>query len=268
MPALLDNNLHNTRGEMQGTAHLMGCIGATSLAAARTAGLLDFGNFMGSEIIGEAKTTDKFRGVRGRVIKSGSTPGPITIGYKFKTQEVADKRKFQFALLGEVVGDLAQAAVAATAVDAIVFSVGVPSVPGRWYPILQGGARRVELSACAIAGKVEGTDFVVDYKLGQVRFITVQTANCVPTISCPAIDAASQFAMIGVTPGTRSIWTGYWSVYFFDQDANHNLILRHEYFLGDLKVTTFPKQEGENNAELEFEISINPGENSTAWHRP
>jgi hypothetical protein len=263
----LDTNLHHTRAHIQGTTQLMGCIGATSRADAITKGLLDFGNFLGHEVKAEANKQPRLKAFRGVVRTIGHTAGMISLGYEFTTRELADARKFRFILHGSETTPFTQAALAGVAGTAIVFSGGAPSKPSTWYPLLTaGGVHARALTACTFAGKVEGTDFVLDLKLGLVRWITTQTANVTPTLTGPLIDAAHADYLIGVQPQTNVVYSGYWTVVAWDQDLANPLVMRHEFFSGDLTVTSWPKIDHENQGELKFEISLTH-ENPVAYHR-
>lgn len=67
-------------------------------------------------------------------------------------------------------------------------------------------------------------------------------------------------------PMTNVVYSGYWTVAAYDQDPVNNLVMRHEYFSGDLTVTAWPKIDHENQSELKFQIDITR-DNPVAYHR-
>lgn len=262
----LDTDLHNTRAEIQGTVSLMGRIGAISKADAITKGLVDFGNWLGAEFKNEANKEARLKAFRGVVRRVGHTAGMISLGYELTSREVADARKFKFALLGTEATPFTQAALAAVNGDAIVFSVGAPSKPGVWYPLLYGGVHVHNLTTVTIATLTEGVNFILDKQLGLVRFLTEQTANRVPVLTGPAIDAAHKDYMLGVQPQTNVVYSGYWSLFAHDQDPNNNLVMRHEWFSADLSVTSWPKIDHSGQSELKVELAVTH-DNPVAYHR-
>lgn len=263
----LDTDLHHTRAEIQGTSRLLGCLGAVSKADAITKGMTDFGNFLGIEVKAEANKQARLKATNGIVRSVGNTAGMMSYGYEFMTKEVADARKMRFALLGSEATPFTQAALAAVNGTAIVFGVGAAaSKAGNWYPLLYNGAHIHALTTVTVAGKVEGVDFIVDKKMGLIRFLVEQTANVTPVLTSPAIDAAHADYLVGVQPMTNVVYSGYWTVAAYDQDPKNNLVLRHEFFSGDLTVTAWPKIDHENQSELKFQIDITR-DNPVAYHR-
>jgi len=262
----LDQDLHHTRAEIQGTTMLLGCIGAVSRADAIAKGMLDYGNFLATEIKAEANKEARLKAVRGVVRKVGHTAGMISLGYEFTTREVADRRKFKFGLLGSEATPFTQAALGAVNGTAIAFTEPAPSKPGVWYALLYNGTHVHALTSVTVAGKVEGVDFVVDLKLGLIRFLVAQTANVTPVLTGPLIDASHKDYMIGVQPQTNVIYKGYWTVAAFDQDPENNLVMRHEFFSADLSVTAWPKIDHTGQSELKFQLDITQ-DNPVAYHR-
>jgi hypothetical protein len=229
----LDSNLNHTRAEIQGTLRLLLSLDAAFKAAAIVAGFEEFGGLTGCELKGEAKTEPNLKPIFGVMRQVGQTPGLLTMGYELTTNEIADARKLKYFLSAAAGQDLAQAAIVAGAADAIVFTNQVPAVLNRWYDILKTSARVRFLSAFAAAGLVEGTDFVVDYEQGQVRFIkaaTLPVANVTPTISAPAIDATHAKAMKGLLPLRNQIWTGYARLIAYDQNRANRVVYEHNDF--------------------------------------
>lgn len=264
---MLDSDLHHTRAEIQGTSRLLFCLGAASKAAAMLAGMSEMGNLLGCEIKAEANKQQKLKAVNGVVRSTGSTAGMISYGYEFSTKEVADARKMKLAMLGTDAAPFTQAALAGVDGNDIVFTAGAgASKAGVWYPLLYTGVHVHALTTVTITGKVEGVDFIVDKKAGLIRFPVQQVANVTPVLTGPLIDAAHKDYLIGVQPMTNVVFSGYFSVFAYDQDPNNNLVLRHEWFSGDLTVTSWPKIDHENQSELKFQVDITR-DNPVAFHR-
>ncbi|MCX6952992.1 MAG: hypothetical protein NTV51_12625, partial [Verrucomicrobia bacterium] len=127
----------------------------------------------------------------------------------------------------------------------------------RWYDVLKAGARVRFLSAFAIAGKVEGVDYIVDLEQGQVRFInagSLPAANVTPTISAPAIDASHAKAMTGWAPMRNQIWRGYARLIIYDQNRLNRIVKEHNDFSFTL---TMGKQFGvKHDAQSEGSIKL------------
>lgn len=229
----LDQNLNHTRAVIQGTVRLLLCDAAASKAAAIAAGFEEFGDLMGHELQGEAATEPVLHPINGVMRQTDVTPGLLTFGYELTTKAVADARKLKYFLAAIAGQDLAQAAVAAQAADALVFTGPAPAVLNRWYDVLVAGVRKRFLTAFAIAGKTEGVDYIVDLEQGQVRFINpaaLPAANVVCTISAPLIDAASDKAMVGWRPMQNQVWRGYARLIVYDQNRKNRIVKEHNDF--------------------------------------
>ena len=262
----LDTNLHHTRAQIQGTVQLLAALGATTKAAALAQGYLDMGNFLGNEIKGESKMTPRIKAYRGVARVTGNTPGLLTLGYDLTTKEIADARKMYFFLHGSAAAGATQSTLSSVSADSIAFSAPAPSVASTWYPILQSGVHVSNLTAVTVAGKTENTDFVVDYTLGMIRFLTTQTAAVVVVASGPKIAAGDNLSMIPVTPFVKGIFSGYFCLFVWDQDANNPLVWKHLDFSGDLHVTKFPKIDYENQSEAALQIDMT-SDSGTMYHR-
>lgn len=265
----LDNNLNHTRAEIQGTLRLLLAPDAASKAAAIAQGYDEFADLLGSEIKGESKTEPVLKPINGIMRQVDETPGLLTLGYELSFKAIADARKMKFLLAGVSAQDLAQAAVNAQAADALVFTGPAPAIQNRWYDILKNGVRQRFISAFAIAGKVEGVDFIVDYENGQVRFPSANylpAANVVPTITVPAIDSTHAKFMRGLRPMQNQIFRGYARLYAYDQNRANRLVLAHEDFSYTL---TLGKNFGVTH-EKQSEASINlmvAADEGTILHR-
>lgn len=260
----LDTNLNHTRAEIQGTVRLLICLDAASRAAAIAAGFEEFGDLMGHELQGESKTEPVLKPINGVMRQTDETPGLLTLGYELTTKAIADARKLKYFLAAAAGQDLAQAASAAVAADALVFTGPAPAVLNRWYDVLVGGTRKRFLSAFAIAGKVEGTDYIVDLEQGQVRFINaaaLPAANIVATVSAPAIDASHAKAMVGWRPMQNQIWRGYARVITYDQNRLNRIVKEHNDFSFTLTMGKQfgVKHDGQSEGSIKLMVAADEG---------
>ncbi len=265
----LDTNLNHTRAEIQGTLRLLLALDAASRAAAAAAGFEEFSDLIGSELQGESKTEPVLKPINGVMRQTDETPGLLTLGYELTTRAIADARKLKYFLSAGAGQDLAQAAVNAANADALVFTGPAPAVLNRWYDIKSAGNRVRFLSAFAIAGKVEGVDFIVDYENGQVRFPNpayLPAVNVVPVITAPAIDANHAKFMRGLRPMQNQIWRGYARLYAYDQNRGNRLVLAHEDFSFTLTLgkNFGVKHDGQSEGSIKLMIAADEG---TILHR-
>lgn len=263
MSNVSQSTLHHKRAEIQGTVQVLFSEGAATLAAANTAGYQDLGNFLGHEIQTEPQREPVLKAHRGVVIEAGSTPGVITLGLDLTTKEVADARKLRYLLSAKDAAALAQAAINNSAVDAIPFSAEVPAVLNQFYPIMKDGVRVREISAITIAvggSDLEaGVDYLVDQKLGLVRFVkeaTLPAGNATPTLTAPAIDAAHAAAMKGLTPMTKSAWRGFAHVLVWDQDEQNNLVMEYEPREVEIVYSSGVTINHESQSELKIQVKF------------
>lgn len=229
----VDSNLNHTRAEIMGTVRLLLALDAASRAAAVAKGFDEFGDLLGYELQGESKTEAVLKPINGVMRETDSTPGLLTMGYELNFKAIADARKLKFLLNANPGQDLAQAASAAAAADALVFTGPAPAVLNRWYDVLIGGVRKRFLTGFSIAGKVEGVDYLVDLEQGQVRFINpaaLPAANIVATVTAPVIDATSDKAMVGLIPMQNQIWRGYARLITLDQNRKNRIVKEHNDF--------------------------------------
>lgn len=260
----LDTNLNHTRAEIQGTSRLFLSLDVASRAAAIAAGYEEFGDIMGYELTGESKTEQVLKPINGVMRQTDETPGLLTMGYELTTKAIADARKLKYFLAASAGQDLAQAAAAAVAADAIVFTGPAPAVLNRWYDVLRAGVRVRFLSAFAIAGKVEGVDYAVDLEQGQVRFINaaaLPAVNITPTISAAAIDATSAKTMLGLTPMVNQIWRGYARLVTYDQNRLNRIVKEHNDFSFTLTMgkNFGVKHDGQSEGSIKLMVAADAG---------
>lgn len=265
----LDTNLNHTRAEIQGTVRLLLALDAASRAAAALAGFEEFSDLMGFELQGESKTEPVLKPINGVMRQTDETPGLLTLGYELTTKAIADARKLKYFLSAAAGQNLAQAAQAAVAADALVFTAPAPAVLNRWYEIKVGGARIRFLTALTIAGKVEGVDFIVDYDNGMVRFPSagyLPAANVVCTVTAPAIDSTHAKFMRGLAPMQNQVWRGYARIFVYDQNRANRLVLAHEDFSFTLTLgkNFGVKHDGQSEGSIKLMVAADEG---TVLHR-
>ena len=255
--------LDHTRAEIQGTVQLMFAEGATSLATARSIGYLDYGNFTASEIKAEAKREPVAKARRGVVSQSGTTPGLITLGLELATKEVADARKVRHLLSAKTAADLAQAVIANAAIDALAFAALTPAKLNAWYELTNSGVNVREISAAVLTvggtALVAGTDYLLDSKVGLVRFINpsaLPAASVTVTVTAPAIDGTSAGAMKGFAPMQQSAWRGWARALVWDQDTGTNLVMDYEPRPVEITCTGGTKIDGEKQSELKLMVTF------------
>ena len=133
----------------------------------------------------------------------------------------------------------------------------------RWYELKVAAARVRFLSAVTFAGKVEGTDFIVDYELGLIRFTSawLPAVNTVFVVTAPAIDSAHAKAMKGLRPMQNQIWRGYGRLYVYDQNRANRLVMSHEDFSFTLTVgkNFGVKHDGQSEASIKLMVAADEG---------
>lgn len=230
---MIDNKtMHHTRAELQGTTQWFFSENATSAAAAILAGYLDMGNFLGFELKSDPKRTPTKSAARGVVFESGSTGAEVSLGIELQTKEVADMRKAKLALMGADAAPFTQAAIDNAAVDALAFTADMPAKLNRDYPLTNNGVLLRHLTAAVIqvgvTVLVEGTDYLLDKELAQVRFIktaTLPAAAVTVKVTAPLVDATSEKYMEGVTPMAQPVRRGYARFLIWDSNVGSRLVM-------------------------------------------
>jgi hypothetical protein len=263
MPTL-DQDLHNPGSELIGTAQFLFCEGAATRAAAAAKGYTDMGNFTALENKGEVATTAVLKCYRGVTRESRKLPGIIKQSYDLKTNEVLDYRKLRFALFGTDLPDYAQPASTAAEGDPLEFSSSAPAIKHLWYPLAIGGAAVREISALTIEGLTEGADFIVDGKLGLVRFVndaTLPEEPVTPDISAPALTGSHPLGLRRLSPMSRGIWNGYARLLLWDQE-DQCLAMDHKDFSASITLAAPFSVANDALAEMTLNVSIgaDPGE--------
>lgn len=259
MSAIDQTTLHHTRAEIQGTVQFLFAEGATTRAEALAKGFTDLGNFLGMETKGEAAKTPVVKCYRGVSRESYNIPGLLKQGYDLQTAEVADSRKLKFALFGSPLDAFAQAALADVEIDALNFTAVQPAIQHAWYPLTRTGKQVRELTGLTIATLTEGVDFLVDYKLGLIRFIDaakLPTAALKPKVSAPKIDASHPLGLRALKPMTKASWRGYGRILVWDQNDTQQLVMDHQNFSCEISLSSPFNIARDSISEMKLLVSI------------
>jgi hypothetical protein len=248
----------NLTALLLGTSEFMFSENATSKSDAQSRGYLDFGNIISFQVMPENKTAEhkgSYRGVK-RTDKRVNTE--TAIRYKLK----ADEWNLQNLkiLFGATDGtSFSQSAISAVAGTAFGFTA-VPAVIGNWYDILDAAGNHViNLTTVTFAGPpslAEGTDFELDLLMGRVRFLTAQSADLTPTITCPAIAAGDDYSFFGLIPAEQPVRTGYGKLVVYDETDNNHVVWRHEDFSCDISLDTAGDVTGSDFSDLTIDVLV------------
>lgn len=246
---------HNLNALLIGTGEFSFSKDATSAANAQIRGWVDFGNIVAFTPEADNKAEEhvgSYRGVR-RIDKRAITQTKLQ--YKLKNDEwnISNLRLLFGAT--DTTGHT-QLIHSALAGQTLGFTAN-PAVIGRWYDIkTAAGLRLRKLTTVTIAAKVEGTDFVLDLKMGRVKFLTAQAADLVPTITAPAIVAGTDDAFLGLLPLQAPVQSGYGKLICFDQYNPNTVVLEHENFSCDLSIDSASEVGGTGFTDLTLTVTI------------
>jgi hypothetical protein len=150
-----------------------------------------------------------------------------------------------------------QSAITTTAADAWGFTSPAPAVIGRWYDITNSGIRIRNLSAITVSGSLtEGTDFVVDYKLGRIRFLAAHTSTLTPTITCPAITAGSASGYQYMGALLSGIIQGFGRLTIYDQNSDNEVVLDHTDFAMQLRIDGTTEADGAKFGDIQLMVDV------------
>ncbi len=229
---------HNLNALLIGTGEFHFAKNATTelIAGAAGKGYKSFDNvkmFALQPEIEKKEHKGSYRGIR-KIDKTIVTAMNFT--YKL-TFDAIGLNKLLLMFLGSEGTAYTQLIATAANADAMAFSTGA-SASGivNWYDVLRSGVQVRDLTALTIATLVEGTDFVVDYKLGRVRFLVDQVASLVPVVTAPAITSSSTGYLRTITPFQEAIQKGIGRLLCYDQNSNSIVAFDHKGFGCELSV--------------------------------
>ena len=256
--------LPHNRAEIQGTSQFLFAEGATTLEEARAMGFLDLGCFLGFEIKSESKATDVKKANRGKTFTSSKLGSDVTIGVDLTTKEIADMRKARIILLGKDVEALTQAALAAdTAVTLPVFTAENPAKINHAYQLLKDGNAVREITALTLTVGVdeleENVDYVLDVKLGMVRFIKDESLPAVEVTAkatATAIAEGDENYMLGIQAMEVPRRRGYGHILVWDGDPGSNLVMEFEPRPVEVIPSGGFKVDADNQSEATISVSF------------
>jgi hypothetical protein len=247
--------LHNLTALLIGTGEFCFSEGAISPADALARGYLDFGNvvaFTPEANLNKEEHQGSYRGVR-RADKTVVTEN----GFSWKIRVDEFNRKNLELLFSASATTGHTQAIQSAAAGLVLGFTAVPAKIGYWYDLrTAGGARLFDVTSVTITGKVEGTDFVIDQKLGRIRFLTAQAADLTPTITAPAIVAGSAASFLGLTPLQDPVKQGYGRLYIYDQNDNNKLVMAHLDFKCELTMDSANEIDGTGFTDLTLDAKV------------
>ena len=246
-------NQHDLDALIFGTGEFSFAPGATSATTAKQIGYTDFGNIESVSIspsVTKVEHKGSYRGIKrtDRTVVSDSK-----LEYKIKCDELS-RDKFLYALLGTEGTNHSQTALTGVAGAELDFET-TPAVPNRWYDLYSTTGGRVRnLTALTITGKVENTDYFVDYNLGRVRFAVAESTAVTPMITAPAITADA--GMKAIKPSTQSIQKGYGRLTLFDDANTNKVVYDHVDFSCEVSFDSMGDMDGSNFGEITLVILV------------
>jgi hypothetical protein len=248
---------HNTNALLLGTGEFNFSDGATTAVEAKLAGFRDFGNMTTFTLAPESTKVEHKGSYRGTKRTDRTRITEAKLVYQLKLDEWT-LQNLLYIFYGDENedADFTQEAIASTSADAIAASSDSPLLAGNWYDIEKSSVRVRHLTSVTVTSKVEGTDFIVDYNLGRIRFLANQTSSVTPTIVAPAIAVGSEKAMKAITPLTSAKRSGIGRLYVFDDDADNQIIMQHEDFGCDISLTGNVDGGSDNFTEFTLEVLV------------
>lgn len=251
-----NSNLHNLRAVLIGpTTRFLFCEGATSAANAQALGYEDFGNIKAHQLQAENQTEPVITSLDGINRTVDEQSRMVTAGYLLTLREQSPLG-LKFGYFGAEGTPFTQAAIAAQNGNALAFDV-TAAVLNRWYQLQYSGTPVRNITTVTIAGKTEGTDFVLHKQLGLIRFLTAQTASLTPVITAPEVTAASNEYMKRIDPFSTPTRRGFARIICHDRDPLNSVIFDHMDFNCTLAIANQPDRNSEAGAgELQLKCMI------------
>jgi hypothetical protein len=106
------------------------------------------------------------------------------------------------------------------------------------------------------AGLIPDTDYVLDAKLGRVRFIAEQTVDRTPLISCSQVTSADASALVALTPMDTLIQSGYGRIVIFDDTHPNKVVYDHVDFSCQVSFDSGADLDGKKVAEIDFKVLV------------
>lgn len=254
--------LQNPDALITGAGEFRFAPGATSLADARNKGWIDFGNIVATGIKPQIDKLDHVTSVRGvrRVNKTVATKGELM--YTIQCDEL-DVEKLKIALGGTDGTDFTQSAHTTANGNVLAFST-TAAVIGRWYDLRVSGVPVREVTTVTITGKTEDVDFVVDKKLGAIRFLTAQSADLTPVITAAAVTAGGTGFLQAINPLNSLMVRGYGRLSIFDGNTAEGLVYDHTDFSCECTFESMDDVQGTDWVKVTINVRVT-SDLGTVW---
>jgi hypothetical protein len=248
------NNVTNLSALLRAGAEFHFSNTATSVSDSQTKGFTYLGNVVDVTPAIDTQKVEHVSSNRGAPRKDREDITRSQIQFKIKVDEFLPI--VQKIMLGGSTGtDFTQASKTAQNADTLAFS-GTAAVIGNWYDLKISGARYRNLTACTVATKTEGTDFIVDNLTGRICFLTAQSSDLVPVISCPTISAGGAGSFVGIKPGQTVKLSGFGRLLLFDQDSSNAVFSDYNDFSCEVTLDTAAAFNATSFADLTFSVLI------------
>lgn len=249
------SQVSNKEALVLGTGEVSFCPDAKTVAQAIANGMEDLGALAKVTLEVEKETQDQYIPNRGIRVKARSALTQIEMMYKVTCQELK-RSNLVMAMAGKDGTNFTQSALTAADGEVLAFNA-TSAVIGRWYQLRSAaGAEVRDLSAVTIAALTEGTDFVVDKKLGRIRFLTAQAVARTPVLTAPAIVAGGVGNMKGIKPLEGGQITGVARIHIFDDNHSNKLVYDSGFILVNISVANFGDFDGENFLDFELDLEV------------
>jgi hypothetical protein len=246
---------NNTKANLIATGEFYFAKDAATAAEAQAAGFVDFGNIVkvGMSVDNEKQDHEgSYQGIK-RIDKSVITK--CQLNYKLTIDEIGAET-LQLGLYGTLGTAFTQGSLATVDGTVLAFS-GTPAVIGNWYDILDDSGIRVrEITTVTIAGKTEGTDFVLDKKSGRIKFLTAQSADLTPVITAPAVTSSDTGYLRAIDPLSDTLKVGIGRVLLYDDTHPNKLVYDHADFGCQITVDSFGDFDGKNYTDMVLNVLV------------
>ncbi|MCL5099270.1 MAG: hypothetical protein M1608_17395 [Candidatus Omnitrophica bacterium] len=103
---------------------------------------------------------------------------------------------------------------------------------------------------------VENTDYVLDAKIGRVRFAAAQAASTTAVVSATIINAGDAASMKAMTPLSQIIRQGFGRLAIFDDQHDNNVVYLHEGFSCEILMESAGDMDGKTIPELTLTVRV------------
>lgn len=271
---------HKLDALFTGTADIHFARGAANLDDTKVIPWDTLGNLPKVTVNVSAEFKEHMGSYRGRKKLDRTTATEMKIEYQATADEF-DWRNLGFLFFGDPdydwgaqASDNSQTGLSAAAGAPFDFDAGDDGVANRingYYDLYDTNGKRVtDITAVTLAGTnlnygsggdqaalVEGIDFVVDKKLGGVRFlVSINDDVITPTITSKTITSSSDEYMQYMKVLEKAFAEGMCRVFIWDDDDKSNLVWSHEDFKARISVEGGPEVNGDDWSEMNLVIKV------------